>query len=65
MSLTVAEAIRAGRVLVVLSVVSFARAQYSALTNGEVVHLEDSAHQIRVSIVPSVGNVAFRDAGEG
>lgn len=34
-------------------------AQYSARREGEVVHLEDSAHQIRVSIVPSVGNVAF------
>ena len=60
MSLTVAAAIRAGRVLVVLSLVSSsATAQYSARSEGEVVHLEDSAHQIRVSIVPSVGNVAF------
>lgn len=39
--------------------VSPACAQYSARSEGEVVHLEDSAHQIRVSIVPSVGNVAF------
>ena len=36
-----------------------ANAQYIARRDGEVVHLEDSAHQIRVSIVPSVGNVAF------
>jgi len=39
--------------------VSSATAQYSARTDGEVVHLEDAAHQIRVSIVPRVGNVVF------
>jgi aldose 1-epimerase len=54
-----AAAARAGRVLVVLSLVSSAAAQYSARTEGEVVRLEDSARQIRVGIVPSVGNVAF------
>jgi aldose 1-epimerase len=47
-----------GVILVALLLVSPARAQYSARTEGEVVHLEDSAHQIHVSIVPSVGNVA-------
>jgi aldose 1-epimerase len=54
-----AAARRAGQVVVVLSLISSAMAQYSARSEGEVVHLEDSAHQIRVSIVPSVGNVAF------
>jgi aldose 1-epimerase len=49
----------AGQILIALLLVSFARAQYSARSDGEVVHLEDFAHQIRVSIVPSVGNVAF------
>jgi aldose 1-epimerase len=34
-------------------------AEYSARTDGEVVRLEDTAHRIRVAIVPSVGNVAF------
>ncbi|MBZ5659668.1 MAG: aldose 1-epimerase [Acidobacteriia bacterium] len=47
------------RILIALLFVSSAKAQYSARTDGEVVHLEDSAHQIRVSIVLSVGNVAF------
>jgi hypothetical protein len=42
-----------------LILASPASAQYSAHSDGEVVHLEDSAHQIRVSVVPSVGNVAF------
>jgi aldose 1-epimerase len=37
----------------------FAWAQYSARQDGEVVRLEDQARQIRVSVVPSVGNVAF------
>jgi aldose 1-epimerase len=50
---------RAGQVVVVLWLISSAAAEYSARTDGEVVHLEDSAHQIRVSIVPRVGNVAF------
>jgi aldose 1-epimerase len=36
-----------------------ANAQYSARRDGGVVHLVDSAHRISVSIVPSVGNVAF------
>ena len=45
--------------LLVLSFASPAMAQYSARTEGEIVRLEDSAHQMRVSIVPSVGNVAF------
>ena len=48
-----------GRILIALLLVSPARAQYSARRDGEVIHLEDSAHQIRASIVPSVGNVAF------
>jgi aldose 1-epimerase len=48
-----------GKVLIALLLVSPASAQYSARSDGDVVHLEDSAHQIRVSIVPSVGNVAF------
>src|SRR6266446_2919182 len=50
---------RAGQLLVVLWLISSAAAEYSARTDGEVVRLEDSAHQIRVSIVPRVGNVAF------
>ena len=52
-------ACRGVRVLALLSLVSSARAQYSARIDGEVVHLEDSASRIRVSIVPTVGNVAF------
>jgi aldose 1-epimerase len=44
---------------------SAASAQYSARQEGEVVRLEDSAHQIRVSIVPSVGNVAFEMSVKG
>jgi aldose 1-epimerase len=36
-----------------------ANTQYSARRDGDVIQLEDTAHQIRVSIVPSVGNVAF------
>ncbi len=47
------------RILLILLLASPAYAQYSARRDGEVVHLEDSAHQIRVSVVPSVGNVAF------
>lgn len=45
--------------LLLLSLASPALAQYSARTEGDVVRLEDTAHQIRVSIVPSIGNVAF------
>ncbi len=52
-------ALRAGRGLAALALISSASAQYSARRDGEAVHLEDSAHQIRVSIVPGVGNVAF------
>jgi aldose 1-epimerase len=48
-----------GLILIALILSSPASAQYSARSDGEVVHLEDSAHQIRVSIVPGVGNVAF------
>jgi aldose 1-epimerase len=33
--------------------------QYSARQRGDVVQLEDSSSQTRVSIVPSVGNIAF------
>jgi hypothetical protein len=40
-----------------LILASPASAHYSAHSGGEVVLLEDSAHQIRVSVVPSVGNV--------
>ena len=47
------------RVLVLFSLISSAMAQYSARMDGEAVRLEDAAHQIRVSIVPSVGNIAF------
>jgi aldose 1-epimerase len=47
------------RVLILVSLASSAVAQYSARQDGEVVHLADAAHQIRISIVPSVGNVAF------
>ena len=45
--------------LLVLPLISSAAAQYSAREEGEVVRLEDSVHLIRVSIVPSVGNLAF------
>src|SRR5437879_12348814 len=51
---------RAAQLLVVLWLISSAAAEYSARTDGEVVHLEDSANQIRVSIVPRVANVAFQ-----
>ena len=54
-----AAAVRAGRIFVILSSISPAMAQYSAVRDGDVVRIEDSARQIRVSIVPSVGNVAF------
>ncbi len=47
------------QVIAALALIPSAIAQYSALTEGDVVRLEDRAHQIRVSIVPSVGNVAF------
>ena len=50
---------KAAPVLVFLASLSPAVAQYSAMREGEVVRLEDSARQTRVSIVPSVGNVAF------
>ena len=33
--------------------------QYSARQNGDVVELQDTTHQTTVSIVPSVGNIAF------
>jgi aldose 1-epimerase len=49
----------AGGVLAVLSLVPSAAAQYSARTEGDIVRLEDSGHRTRVSIIPSVGNVAF------
>jgi aldose 1-epimerase len=47
------------RLVAVLALIPSAIAQYSARTEWDVVHLEDSVHQIRVSVVPSVGNVAF------
>lgn len=37
-----------------------ALAQYAAHQDGDVVRLDDSAHQISVSIAPGVGNVAFQ-----
>lgn len=49
----------ASGVLAVLSLVPSAAAQYSARTEGDIVRLEDSGHRTRVSIIPSVGNVAF------
>jgi aldose 1-epimerase len=52
-------------VLAALSLVPIATAQYSARAEGDIVRLEDSAHRIRVSIVPSVGNVAFEMLGNG
>jgi aldose 1-epimerase len=48
-----------GRILIALLLVSPVCAQYSARRESDVVHLEDSAHLIGVSIVPSVGNVTF------
>ena len=45
--------------LVLLSLASSALAQFSARQDGDVVRLEDAARQIRVSIVPGIGNVAF------
>jgi aldose 1-epimerase len=36
-----------------------ARAPYAARQTGDTVQLEDTAHQIVVSIVPSIGNVAY------
>ncbi len=53
------QALAVGLIVIALLLVSPAKAQYSARTEGEVVRLEDSVHHIRVSIVPSVGNVAF------
>ena len=47
------------RIILFGSLTAVAFAQYSARKDGEVVRLEDSAHQIRVSVIPSVGNVAF------
>ena len=52
-------ALRKEAALLFLCSLSPALAQYSARQDGEIVHLEDSAHQVRVSIAPSVGNVAF------
>ncbi len=42
-----------------------AGARYHAAVNGEVVQLEDSASHIVVSILPSVGNIAFKMTVEG
>ena len=36
-----------------------AAAQYSARRNGELIQLEDAKSQIKVSILPSVGNAAI------
>jgi len=49
----------AGLAFGILSLTSPATAQYSAKRDGEVVRIEDSARQIRVSVVPTVGNVTF------
>src|SRR3954454_13197913 len=43
----------------VLLSIGTANAQYSARRDGDVVRLEDAAHQVRVSMIPTVGNVAF------
>src|ERR1700730_16779737 len=51
--------------IIVLSLALSAMAQYSARREREVVRLEDSARQIRVSIVPGVGNVAFERRVKG
>ncbi|HWW82307.1 MAG TPA: aldose 1-epimerase [Vicinamibacterales bacterium] len=40
-------------------IVSAARARYAAGRNGDIVQLEDADSQTTVSIVPSVGNIAF------
>src|SRR5579864_8039492 len=45
--------------LALVSLASSALAQFSARQDGDVVRLEDTARQIRVSIVPGIGNVAF------
>jgi len=50
---------RTGLAIAILLWISPAMAQYSAHRDGEVVRIEDSARQIRVSVIPSVGNVAF------
>src|SRR5688500_1721024 len=36
-----------------------AQQQYSARQNGDIVELRDAKHDVSVSIVPSVGNIAF------
>ena len=60
MAHTMQVAIRnAGRAILVLSWIATALAQYSAKRDGDVVRIEDAASQVRVSIVPGVGNVAF------
>jgi aldose 1-epimerase len=47
-------------VVVCLAVAASAAAQpYSARRSGDVIQLEDAKHQTTISIVPSVGNIAF------
>src|SRR5215831_14889951 len=50
---------RNGLAFAILLWTSPVMAQYSAHRDGEVVRIEDSARQVRVSVIPSVGNVAF------
>lgn len=47
------------RAFLVFSLPFLLQGQYSARTEGDVVHLEDTAHQMRVSIAPGIGNIAF------
>jgi aldose 1-epimerase len=47
------------RLILAVLITPLLYAQYSARTDGDVVRLEDTAHQLRVSIVPSIGNIAF------
>jgi aldose 1-epimerase len=56
----------AGAIIALTAAASAARAQpYAARQDGEVVRLTDAKHQIVVSIVPSVGNVAFEMTVKG
>lgn len=49
----------AAAVLFTLMLPRVAAAQYSARQSGEVIELADAKHETRVSIIPSVGNIAF------
>ena len=53
-------------IVVLLTLATHAGAQpYSARQDGDIVRLTDAKHQIAVSIVPSVGNVAFEMTVKG